>query len=180
MLPERYPEIDIDIDIDINKDKDININKDKDKEKEIYKEKETERERKEKKEKAAAAAVAVGNNNIIYIQEQEIKKCYEANIGVLVPAVEEEILNYKDLDYQIIIEAIKLSAKRNKPSWKYIKGILDSWKRKGYKTLSDIQEEQKQGKERPLRKKVVDNSIIDNWTAEKLKEEAERNGAKGI
>lgn len=94
----------------------------------------------------------------------EITKCYEENIGMITPATAEELLDYlESMDYQLIIKAIKLATIRNKRSTAYICGILNAWKRKGYKVLADIQEEQK-------KEKVSQEETHEEMIARKLKE----------
>lgn len=72
-----------------------------------------------------------------------ITKCYEENIGMITPAVTEELFSYlDDMEDELIIKAIKIASIRNKRSMIYVKGILNDWIRKGYKVIADIQEEQ--------------------------------------
>ena len=76
-------------------------------------------------------------------EEDDIIKCYEENIGMLTPASAEKIFSYLDeLNSDMIIQAIKKASINNKKSTSYIQGILNSWIRKGYKTLIDIEQEQ--------------------------------------
>ena len=86
------------------------------------------------------------NNNIITAvekkQNSEIIKCYEENIGLITPATSEILFSYNDIDYKMIIEAIKIASINNKRNCRYIQGILNSWINKGYKVLADIQKEQ--------------------------------------
>ena len=72
----------------------------------------------------------------------EIIKCYEENIGLITPATAEILFSYNDIDYKMIIEAIKIASINNKRNCRYIQGILNSWINKGYKVLADIQKEQ--------------------------------------
>ena len=74
----------------------------------------------------------------------EIIKCYEENIGLITPATAEILFSYNDIDYKMIIEAIKIASINNKRSCKYIQGILNSWINKGYKVVADIQKEQEE------------------------------------
>lgn len=74
----------------------------------------------------------------------EIIKCYEENIGLITPATAEILFSYNDIDYKMIIEAIKIASINNKRNCKYIQGILNSWIRKGYKVVADIQKEQEE------------------------------------
>ena len=77
----------------------------------------------------------------------EIIKYYEENIGAITPAVAELLLDYlKDMDYKLIIEAIKISVLANKRTGRYINGILRDWTKKGYKVLADIENEKKENK----------------------------------
>lgn len=77
-------------------------------------------------------------------QNAEIIKCYEENIGLITPATAEILFSYNDIDYKMIIEAIKIASINNKRNCKYIQGILNSWIRKGYKVVADIQKEQEE------------------------------------
>ena len=73
---------------------------------------------------------------------EEIVKCYEENIGMITPATSDLLFSYlDDMDYKLIVEAIKRSALANKRSMSYINGILKSWNNKGYKVLADLQDE---------------------------------------
>lgn len=89
------------------------------------------------------------NNTVVDKQTQysQIIKCYEDNVGMITPATAEIIFSYNDIDYKMIIEAIKIASINNKKSCKYIQGILNSWINKGYKVVADIQNEQEQYKE---------------------------------
>ena len=92
----------------------------------------------------------------------EITKCYEDNIGLITPATAELLLDYlKDMDKDLIIKAIKIATINNKRTGRYIQGILNDWKRKGIKTLLDVENEEHQFKE-------------GNKKEETLKEETER------
>ena len=57
---------------------------------------------------------------------------YEQNIGPLTPAVAERIkLAEQDYSSAWVVDAIQLSARRNKRRWDYAEGILRSWQRDG-------------------------------------------------
>ena len=77
-------------------------------------------------------------------QNAEIIKCYEENIGLITPATAEILFSYNDIDYRMIIEAIKIASLNNKRNCRYIQGILNSWVNKGYKIVADIQIEQEE------------------------------------
>ena len=73
----------------------------------------------------------------------EITKCYEENIGLMTPATAELLFDYlKDMDKDLIIQAIKIASINNKRTGRYIQGILNDWSKKGFKTLLDIEQEQ--------------------------------------
>ena len=96
-------------------EKEIDIEKEKEKEKEIEKETDV----------------------------AEITKCYEDNIGLLTPATAELLFDYlKDMDKDLIIQAIKIASINNKRTGRYIQGILNDWSKKGFKTLLDVEQEQ--------------------------------------
>lgn len=96
-------------------EKEIDIEKEKEKEKEIEKETDV----------------------------AEITKCYEDNIGLLTPATAELLFDYlKDMNKDLIIQAIKIASINNKRTGRYIQGILNDWSKKGFKTLLDVEQEQ--------------------------------------
>ena len=73
----------------------------------------------------------------------EITKCYEDNIGLITPATAELLFDYlKDMNKDLIIQAIKIASINNKRTGRYIQGILNDWSKKGFKTLLDIEQEQ--------------------------------------
>lgn len=73
----------------------------------------------------------------------EITKCYEENIGMITPATAELLFSYLDnMEYQLIIKAIKIASINNKRNARYIQGILNDWNRKGIKTVLDAENEQ--------------------------------------
>lgn len=85
-----------------------------------------------------------------------IVKCYEENIGMLNPASAEIIFSYlDDFSEEIIIEAIKRASINNKKSCSYIKGILNNWLNKGYKTLADIDNEKSPVQLKELEKEKI-------------------------
>ena len=104
---------------------------------------------KNKNQNESKTKANVNDNENVNVNENDndnaecIMQCYEQNIGIFNPASAELILSYlNDLPRDLIIEAIKIASQRNKKSSKYIAGILNSWINKGYKTLSDVKNEQ--------------------------------------
>lgn len=77
------------------------------------------------------------------IDVAEITKCYEENIGLMTPATAELLFDYlKDMNKDLIIQAIKIASINNKRTGRYIQGILNDWSKKGFKTLLDVEQEQ--------------------------------------
>lgn len=101
-------------------------------------------------------------------QNAEIIKCYEENIGLITPATAEILFSYNDIDYKMIIEAIKIATLNNKRNCRYIQGILNSWIRKGYKILADIQNEQEKRNEE---KKIEEHQETEEEKIERWKRE---------
>lgn len=67
---------------------------------------------------------------------------YQNNIGMIRPQIAEEILDYiNDFGDEIVIESMTRSLDRNKPSWGYVKSILNSWSNKNIKTMEQIKAE---------------------------------------
>ena len=92
----------------------------------------------------------------------EITKCYEENIGLITPATAELLFDYlKDLNKELIIKAIKIASINNKRTMKYIKGILDDWIRKGFKTLLDIEQEENnfKNKNKPKKEETLEEQV---------------------
>lgn len=85
--------------------------------------------------------------NSIDDDEDNIYTYYENNIGQITPRQYEIISNYlKIFNNEIIKEAINRASDSNARTFKYIEGILKSWKEKGYTTLGDVLNEKKQPK----------------------------------
>lgn len=95
--------------------------------------------------------------------EDNIYTYYENNIGVLTPRQYEIISNYINIfNEDIIKEAINRASDNNAKTFKYVEGILKSWKQKGYTTLGEIQNEKKN-------KKIVNEP---SWMDKDIKEES--------
>lgn len=83
----------------------------------------------------------------------EITKCYEENIGLITPATAELLFDYlKDMNKDLIIQAIKIASIKNKRRMDYIQGILNDWTKKGMKTLLDVENEQENFKAKGKKK----------------------------
>lgn len=99
-------------------------------------------------------------------QNAEIIKCYEENIGLITPATAEILFSYNDIDYKMIIEAIKIATLNNKRNCRYIQGILNSWIRKGYKVLADVQNEQRNEEKKIEEHQETEEEKIARWKRE--------------
>lgn len=78
---------------------------------------------------------------------QEIIDFYNNNIGLITPYGLEVLESYlKDMDYQVIIFAMKKAVEANIRTIQYIKGTLNNWVNAGVKTLIEAQEESKKHK----------------------------------
>lgn len=85
----------------------------------------------------------------------EITKCYEENIGLMTPATAELLFDYlKDMNKDLIIQAIKIASINNKRTGRYIQGILNDWSKKGFKTLLDVEQERTTNKKQNILKKI--------------------------
>lgn len=87
------------------------------------------------------------DKNRIRIDKNRIDKIivvYEEEIGHATPTTLEILDSYlDDVTDEMIIKAIQIASTNNKKNLAYIKGILNSWISKGYKVLSDIDEQKK-------------------------------------
>lgn len=77
-----------------------------------------------------------------------INNIFSENGILITPAVYEDLIfmcdNFED---EWIREALKLACKRNNRNFRYVEGILKSWKNKGYMTIEDIRNEKKETSE---------------------------------
>lgn len=73
---------------------------------------------------------------------QDIIDFYNDNIGALTPYGLEVLQDYlKEMDYKVIIFAMKIAVEANIRTIQYIKGTLNNWSKVGVKTLLQAQEE---------------------------------------
>ena len=87
--------------------------------------------------------VRLGKDSIGKDSINVVIKRYEEEIGFATPTTLTTLLSYQDdLTDEMIVKAIEIASERNKKNLSYIKGILNSWISKGYKTLADIENEQ--------------------------------------
>ena len=92
------------------------------------------------------ATQPTNNHNIRNKEDKKIRiknivVAYEEEIGHATPFILDVLCSYlDDLTEEMIIKAINIASTNNKKSLNYVKGILNSWINKGYKTVADIQE----------------------------------------
>ena len=107
--------------------------------------------------------------------DEDIYTYYQNNIGVLTPRQYEIISNYQnEFNDEIIKEAINRASDNNGKTFKYVEGILKSWKQKGYTTLGEIQNEVKTKKEKDVPiwiDKKIDSEELDPIELNKLEKE---------
>lgn len=96
---------------------------------------------------------------------QKIIDFYNANIGLITPYGLESLESYlKNMDYEVIIFAMKKAVEANVRTIQYIKGTLNNWDKKGVKTLLQAQEENESFKsQRQTPKNENLNSNLDKW-----------------
>ena len=93
---------------------------------------------------------------------QECIEFYNQNVGLLTQYGLEVLEDYaQEMDYEVIIYAMKLAVEANKRQLNYIKAILNNWSKAGIKTLLQAQEENK------ARKDSRDNGISEETQEEK-------------
>ena len=98
-----------------------------------------------------------GQNEIMSLGQNDTSntnEIIEENIGLITPATAELLFDYlKDMNKDLIIQAIKIASIKNKRRMDYIQGILNDWNRKGIKTLLDVENEQNNFKNKTETKK---------------------------
>lgn len=98
---------------------------------------------------------------------EEVIYFFKQNIGKLTPYVQNDLVQFvHDVGKSLVIAAIKRALDRGKRSWGYVKGILENWLAKGFKTAQETEEEltQFQGKQKPNRKiSSSSREVIPDW-----------------
>lgn len=73
---------------------------------------------------------------------QEVIEFYNNNIGTVTPYTLEILEDYiKQLNKELVIYAMQISVEANKRNGRYIKAILNNWKKAGIKTLVEAKQE---------------------------------------
>jgi DnaD/phage-associated family protein len=78
------------------------------------------------------------------VERPNIFKLYEENIGPLTPIIADTLKEAEELYLaEWISDAIELSVKNNKRSWKYVEAILKRWKEEGRGQKQDRRDDKK-------------------------------------
>lgn len=73
---------------------------------------------------------------------QKVIEFYENNIGLITPYTAEILQDFiKEMDYDVLIYAMKRAVEADKRTIQYIKGILNNWSKKGITTVLEAQKE---------------------------------------
>lgn len=97
---------------------------------------------------------------------------YQQNLGTMPPSISQQILDFiKDFGDEMVIAALNKALEQNKPHWGYAKSILNSWHKKGIKTLNQVKAEevqfQNQRNSRGLH--INQESTVPDWFKERKK-----------
>ncbi|MCM3396457.1 DnaD domain protein [Oceanobacillus profundus] len=103
---------------------------------------------------------------------------YQNNIGMIRPGITEEMLDWiNDMGDEMVIEALKRSLDRNKPSWGYAKSILKSWHEKGIKSIEQADAEEvefrnQQTSSKPFYPRQQQAEVVPDWFKNKKHKQA--------
>ncbi|MCP3032600.1 DnaD domain protein [Halobacillus sp. A1] len=113
--------------------------------------------------------------------ECEAIEFYQNNFGSIRPQISEEITTWsEDLGDPLVVEAMKRSLDRNKPTWGYVKSILKAWRNKGIETIEQAEAEEVEYKNKKsnngtFSKRVSNQEVIPEWF--KSRKDQEKQGA---
>ncbi|WP_373893835.1 DnaD domain-containing protein [Virgibacillus sp. CBA3643] len=106
---------------------------------------------------------------------------YQENFGVTTPFIAEDITGWiTDLGESLVLHAMKLTLAQGKTTWRYVKGILNAWRQKGFKTVEEAENEEMEFRKRRPKKsgnsyQEQRNEIVPEWFLEqKYKKEHAR------
>ncbi|MFD1349485.1 DnaD domain-containing protein [Oceanobacillus caeni] len=75
-------------------------------------------------------------------EEKGVFKFYQDNFGAINPLLKDSINNWaRDMGETLVMEAMKRALDRNKTSWGYVKSILQTWKKKGIRSVNAVMAE---------------------------------------
>lgn len=87
-----------------------------------------------------------------------------------------EMINswYEDFDDEIIMEATSKIVNASAPSVSYVNGVIENWKKKGYKTLEEVRSSEKPKPLHGKRKFETINKTTNKYSKEELEEIARK------
>ncbi|TRM10947.1 DnaD domain protein [Lentibacillus cibarius] len=91
---------------------------------------------------------------------------HEENIGHTPPFIRDSITNWmNDVGEPLVLEAMKRAIKRNKPSWNYVKGILQAWVNTGIHTVDAARAEETtfRGSQGTSGRKPGSGEVVPDW-----------------
>lgn len=98
---------------------------------------------------------------------QKVIEFYNNNIGLATPYTLEVFQDYlKEMDYDVIIYAMKQAVEANIRTIQYIKGTLNNWSKKGIKTLIQAEEENRNFRNKKVPKEETEQERIARETKE--------------
>lgn len=107
----------------------------------------------------------------IDIRDKDIIDKYCSNIHAITPIEIQKIEKWEEtFADDVIAKAIEIAVSNNVRTINYIEGILNSWKDKGYKTLSDIESETKKDNKPTWFKQDIKKEEATKEEQEELKE----------
>ena len=95
---------------------------------------------------------------------QDVIDFYSNNIGLMTPYGLKILESYLDegMPAELIIYAMQKAVESNKRTIQYIKGILNSWSKKGIKTLIQAKEEEQEFKQEK-QSKTEKRELVGDW-----------------
>ena len=95
---------------------------------------------------------------------QDVIDFYSNNIGLMTPYGLKILESYLDegIPAELIIYAMQKAVESNKRTIQYIKGILNSWSKKGLKTLIQAKEEEQEFKQEK-QSKTEKRELVGDW-----------------
>ena len=95
---------------------------------------------------------------------QDVIDFYSNNIGLMTPYGLKILESYLDegIPAELIIYAMQKAVESNKRTIQYIKGILNSWSKKGIKTLIQAKEEEQEFKQEK-QSKTEKRELVGDW-----------------
>ncbi|TMN22166.1 DnaD domain-containing protein [Lentibacillus cibarius] len=98
---------------------------------------------------------------------------HEENIGYTPPFIRDSITHWmNDVGESLVLEAMKRAIKRNKPSWNYVKGILQAWVNTGIRTVDAARAEETtfRGSQLTSVRKPVSGEVVPDWFHDRKKQ----------